>query len=62
MSEPRKQLIAECVDVERLYDEMVVQLAPKMSDDVHRTLAGADSAARPETAVREVAGPSGSGR
>lgn len=33
MSEPRKQLVAEAADVERLYDDMAVQLAPRISDD-----------------------------
>jgi len=33
MPESRKQLIAEASDVERLYDDMALQLAPKISDD-----------------------------
>jgi pyrimidine operon attenuation protein/uracil phosphoribosyltransferase len=33
MPDARKQLIADADDVERLYDEMALQLAPKISDD-----------------------------
>ncbi len=33
MPSPRKQLIAEPADVERLYNEMAVELTPKIGDD-----------------------------
>lgn len=33
MPDARKQLVAVAADVERLYDDMALQLAPKISDD-----------------------------